>query len=102
MDYDLIVKPEAEEDLTEIFVWYEKQRKGLGHDFLLQVEAGFRFIEKNPLALSKKYKETRRHIVQRFPYAIIYLVEGSKVFVLGVVHGGRDPNWIKKRIKKFI
>ncbi len=101
MKYELIIKPEAEDDLAETFEWYEKRRKGLGHDFLLQIEASLRFIEKNPLAFPKKYEGARRHLLRRFPYAIIYHVEDSKIVVLGVVYGGRDPKWIRKRINGF-
>ncbi|MCP4113301.1 MAG: type II toxin-antitoxin system RelE/ParE family toxin [Desulfobacteraceae bacterium] len=101
MKYELTIKPEAEKDLSETFEWYEDRRKGLGYDFLLQVEAGLRFIEKNPLTFPKIYQGTRRYLVSRFPYKIIYRVEDSKVVVLGVVYGGRDPKWIKKRINRF-
>ena len=37
MNYKLIIRPEAEYDLEETFLWYEGKRKGLGYDFLLQV-----------------------------------------------------------------
>jgi toxin ParE1/3/4 len=40
MKYDLIIKPEAEKEMSEIFEWYEERRKGLGYNFLLQVDAG--------------------------------------------------------------
>lgn len=35
----LIVRRDAEEDIDQAFTWYESQRPGLGHDFLLCVEA---------------------------------------------------------------
>jgi len=35
----LIIRPEAEEDLSESYGWYERQRPGLGDEFLLRVEA---------------------------------------------------------------
>ena len=34
----LIVAPEAELDLCEAYVWYERQRIGLGEDFLSSVD----------------------------------------------------------------
>ena len=101
MNYELI-KPEAEKDMSKIFEWYETKRKGLGYDFLLQVDAGFRFITRNPFSLRKRYKGTRQHIIKRFPYTIIYFVEATKVIVLGVVHGGRNPKLIKKIINVVI
>ncbi len=44
MKYEIIIRPEAESDLIETFSWYEDNRQGLGYDFLLQVDAGLRFI----------------------------------------------------------
>jgi len=34
MAYPLIVNPEAESDLAEAQHWYERQRAGLGREFL--------------------------------------------------------------------
>ena len=100
MKYKLIIRPEAEVDLSEAFSWYEEKRKGLGHDFLLQVEAGFCFLEENPYVFPERYKESRFYLIKRFPYNIIYQVEALKVIVLAVVYGGRNPKWIKKRVRK--
>jgi len=36
MEYRVIIRPEAEDDLKETFSWYEDRRKGLGYNFLLQ------------------------------------------------------------------
>lgn len=101
MTYKLIIRPEAEKDLDDAFSWYEERRKGLGYDFLLQIEAGFRFIEKYPLALTDIYKGVRRYIIKRFPYIIFYSIDNHNVIVLAVLHSGRDPEWIKKRIKSI-
>ncbi|MGD9853029.1 MAG: type II toxin-antitoxin system RelE/ParE family toxin [Nitrospirales bacterium] len=98
MAFNLIVRPEAEQDLSEAFRWYEGQRKGLGHDFLLQIDAGFRFLERTPLVFSEKHRGIRQHLIKRFPYKIFYLVEQSTVLILAVVYGGRDPEGIRKRL----
>ncbi|MDP2644419.1 MAG: type II toxin-antitoxin system RelE/ParE family toxin [Desulfobacterales bacterium] len=98
MRYKVITRPEAENDLKAAFSWYEDKRLGLGYDFLLQVDAGIRFIERNPEVYSSGYKGIRKHIIKRFPYKIIYLVEEAKVIVLAVIHGKRIPDLIKKRI----
>ena len=45
MKYKVIIRPEAENDLKEAFSWYEDRRLGLGYDFLLQVDAGMRFMK---------------------------------------------------------
>jgi len=72
--YRVIVRPEAEDDLKGAFSWYEDNRVGLGYDFLLQVNAGLNFIMRNPEIHLIEYKGTRKHIIKRFPYKIIYLI----------------------------
>ncbi len=98
MKYRVIIRPEAEDDLKEVFSWYEEKRKGLGYDFLLQVDAGIRFIERNPKIHQTEYKRARKHFTKRFPYKIIYLVEKDKIIVLAIAHGKRRPALIKKRV----
>lgn len=98
MKYRVIIRPEAEDDLKKAFSWYEDKRKGLGYDFLLQVDAGLRFIERNPEIFKPEYKGTRKHIIKRFPYKTIYLVEKQKIIVLAVIHGKRSPYLVTERI----
>lgn len=33
-----LIRPEAEAELNEAYLWYERQREGLGADFLLCFE----------------------------------------------------------------
>lgn len=98
MKYRAIIRPEAENDLKEAFLWYEDRRQGLGYDFLLRVDAGLRFIERNPEICPPEYKGTRKHLIKRFPYKIIYLTEKERIIVLAVIHGKRSPDLMKKRI----
>lgn len=97
MKYRLIIRPEAEADLKEAYSWYEDKRTGLGYDFVLQVDAGLNFIARNPNIHPIEYKGTRKHLVKRFPYKIIYLVQNEQIIVLAVIHGRRSPALIKKR-----
>jgi plasmid stabilization system protein ParE len=101
MNYEIIIRPEAENDLKEAFSWYEDKRIGLGYDFLLQVDAGIRFIKRNPDVYSSGYQETRRHIIKRFPYKIVYFVKEEEIIVLAIIHGRRSPDLIKKREEEF-
>jgi plasmid stabilization system protein ParE len=98
MKYSIIIRPEAETDLAEAFLWYEDKRRGLGHDFLLQVEAGLKFIERSPEIHNAGYKGTRTHLIKRFPYKIIYMFAHEKVVVIALLHGRRSPELLKKRI----
>ena len=98
MSYKIIVRPEAEKDLTDAFNWYENNRSGLGYDFLLQVDAGFNFLIRNPDSHPLEYAGTRKHLLKRFPYKIIYLIDGYSIVILAVMHSRRNPKLIEKRI----
>ena len=98
MKYRVVIRPEAENDLKEAFSWYEDKRQGLGYDFLLQVDAGLRFIGRNPEICPPEYKGTRKHLIKRFPYKIIYLIERESIIVLAVIHGKRSPGLTRKRM----
>ena len=79
MSYKLIIRPEAEGDLTEQFDWYEERKQGLGYDFLTQIRSVFRDIEENPLRHAPIYRKTRRALVRRFPFKVFYLFEWMDV-----------------------
>jgi toxin ParE1/3/4 len=96
--YCVIVSPEAENDLKEIFSWYEDNRIGLGYDFLLQIDAGINFVKRNPEIHPIEYKGTRKHLIKRFPYKIIYLVKEEEIIVLAVLHGKRSFELLKSRV----
>lgn len=83
MKYKVIIRPEAEDDLKKAFSWYEEKRKGLGYDFMSHVDSGLSFIEKHPKMFPAEFKETRKHLIKRFPYKIIYLIEKEKYYSSG-------------------
>ena len=59
MKYTLTIRKEAECDISDAFNYYEKHRLGLGlgHDFLLCIDAAIAKIERNPIIYKKIYKE---------------------------------------------
>lgn len=98
MRYRLVIQPEAEDYLKKAFYWDEDKRRGLGYDFLLQVDAGLRFIERNPTVFSPVYGAARKYLVKRFPYKIIYLLDEERIIVLAVIHAKMSPRLTKERI----
>ena len=63
----IFIRPQAENDIGEAYVWYETQRAGLGDEFLLRVEASLDEIRHEPLLNTYIYKEIRRKLIRRFP-----------------------------------
>ena len=89
--YHVIQTIRSELDIIEGAAWYEMQRVGLGDEFFLCIDAELSFIKRDPLVYSEKINKIRRALVNRFPYAIFYLVKESTIIILAVIHFKRDP-----------
>ena len=67
MSHRLIIRPEAEADMTEAFEWYEERQPALGYEFLAEVHAALRAVAENPLHHQVLYKNVRRILTRKFP-----------------------------------
>ncbi|OGU36812.1 MAG: hypothetical protein A2068_08205 [Ignavibacteria bacterium GWB2_35_6b] len=100
MKYEVVLTQDANQDINETFHWYESQSIGLSKNFLAQVDNSLKIIQDNHKLFLVKYKNVRRCLIKRFPYKIFYTVNKNQIIILAVIFGGRDPNWIKKRLLK--
>lgn len=98
MTYSLFFLPELEEDSVNGYTWYEEKGTGLGEDFLRIFYALAEEIRRYPLIYQTVYKDFRRCLLKRFPYAIYYRVEKDKIIVYGLFHCARDPKTLKKNL----
>lgn len=46
--FDILLDPLAEQDVDEIFKWYERQREGLGFEFLISFNNSLEILAQNP------------------------------------------------------
>jgi plasmid stabilization system protein ParE len=91
MNYVLVFRPEVREELNEAYSWYESQKPGLGEEFLDCVDETVNRISQMPESYAVAYRDIRRAIVKRFPYAVYYRIVSSLVIVTAIFHGRRDP-----------
>lgn len=97
MTYALLLRPEAEAEVEEAYRWYERQREGLGADFLLCVEEALENIRRAPKTYPIVHKQIHRLLIRRFPFGVFYLAEGQVIVVLAVFHAHRAPRQWQSR-----
>jgi len=89
---------EAEAELREAVKYYEDKRPGLGFDFAREVEVSVdsarRFPERWPL----QNDGTRRYLIQRFPYIVVYLFLNNHIWVIALAHCKRHPGYWSTRM----
>ena len=99
MKYRLKVRPEAEADLAEARDWYNKQRPGLGKEFLAAVRQTIHRVRRSPLLFAVVYRETRCTLVAHFPYVVYFRIHGDLISVIAILHGHRDESVWQSRVE---
>lgn len=97
-EYRLVAEPRADLDVAAAFEWYEKERSGLGREFLDELRATYDRITHGPLKYQYLRSGIRRALVRRFPYGVYFAIEDEVIVVLCVLHASRDPaEWQRQR-----
>lgn len=93
MSYNLVVQSEAVLDIQEAFEWHEKQRMGLGYELIEEIETCYEKLSKHPEHYTRISERYRRIKTNRFPYLLVYEIEGDKVIINSVRHAKRQPKY---------
>lgn len=86
------IQQRAAADAEEAAGWYETQRPGLGAEFILELDAAIEKAVETPEANAPQYRDARRVLLRRFPYAVYFVFEEDVVEVFAVLHQHRDPS----------
>lgn len=81
----------AKNDIESAFAWYERQRRGLGFDFLDCIEISVKSILENPEMYQIFYSNFRGCVIRRFPFSIFYTIEDKEIVVHSVFDNRQDP-----------
>jgi len=98
--FEIIISPEAENELNISKEFYESKQEGLGKDFVKEVDKTIDRIAQNPEQFPKvKQKQVRKANVNRFPFGIYFAVKDAIINILAVFNYSRNPKKLKKRLK---
>ena len=94
---EIIVRPEAQLEVQNAFSYYEEKSEGLGFEFMRSLDAALQSVKRNPSSYQIIYKETRRVLLRKFPFALFYLIEETKIVVIAVLHQKQSEiDWIRR------
>jgi toxin ParE1/3/4 len=91
MLYNITFSDDAEDDMLAAYIWYERQKKGLGKEFNNEVKNAAASIQSNPSFYSFRMENVRACATKRFPYLILFFVDGKDIRVISVMHTSRKP-----------
>ena len=93
----IIFLPPADSELEEAIIYYNEQLQGLGDQFYDEFLVALEFIKKYPQAWQKVGEYTRRYILKRFPYMVLYVPEKDRIVITVIAHQHRHPDYYLNR-----
>jgi hypothetical protein len=90
--------PHADTELDEAIRYYEECQLGLGLDLAEEVYATIRRASEYPEAWSVMSKNTRRCLVNRFPYGVIFQIKPDMLRIIAIANLHRRPDYWKDRV----
>jgi len=87
----------AEAEFAKAVAYYEDCRRGLGIEFAQEVYVTIDRIVQFPNEWSPMSRNTRRCLVNRFPFGVIYQVKSGAVRIIAIADLRRRPEyWLNR------
>ena len=95
----VVFRQQARREFDQAGDWYEKERAGLGLEFLAEIQGLIDRITSNPEQFQILHRDVRKAVVRRFPYCVYFRERGRNIVVLAVFHGSRNPSMVEQQTK---
>jgi plasmid stabilization system protein ParE len=89
--------PQAENDVADARRWYRQRSIQASDRFMNAVASALDLIGRYPEGQPILYRTARRALVPRFPYFVLYYLDGDNAVVFGCFHTARDPKRWQER-----
>lgn len=89
--------PEAIAEARAAREWYARHDPVVGDAFMAELDRAVDLIIAGPAQWPPHLHDTRRFLLRRFPYSVVYRDTGRIVQVLAVAHARREPGYWRTR-----
>jgi len=83
--------PIAQQELTQTVEFYEQQLAGLGTSFHKEVFEAIDLISMFPESHQFITKHTRKCLLRKFPYLVLYSTINNTIVISAIAHQHRHP-----------
>ena len=91
------IHPAALEEATAAERWYRDRSDTAAVAFVAEIDRAVEQIRDAPERWPRHTQGTRRFLLRRFPFTVIYRVGSAAVEIIAVAHGRRRPDYWKGR-----
>jgi len=89
----ILVSEIARQNLIETKNYYNEERAGLGYEFVQEFMATLDRIHSQPEAWTPLSKRTRRCLMKRFPYSVVFRIvkKHCQIQIVDLMHQKQKP-----------
>jgi toxin ParE1/3/4 len=85
-------------DVKSAVTWYRNRSPKAAQDFIAELQRAADTIREAPERWPPAKNNTRRFLLWRFPFSILYSEEESVITIWAVAHGSRRPEFWTGRL----
>ena len=89
---------QAKQEFEQTIDYYESCSEGLGKQFAIEIQRSLLHITQYPHTWTLLRHGLRRYIINRFPYAILYNIDGDTVVVIAIMNTSQKPDYWTERL----
>lgn len=87
----------ARQQMVSASAHYERERTGLGDQFVAAVRAAIGMIRRDPETGFLVGNTLRMKLVKRFPYGLVFVSRPREILLVAVHHHSQDDQYWKER-----
>jgi len=97
MPYPVEIHPDAIQEAAAAVKWYASRSQQAAEAFFVELDRAVEIISESPDRWPAYLHATRRYLLRRFPFAVVYRVRPQVIQVVAIAHGKRRPGYWRKR-----
>ena len=94
----ILFHPDADDEANAAHDWYADRSIAAAESFERELDHSVKAIADNPTLWSDYVHGTKRYLMKRFPFVIVYRPKPSHIEIIAVAHGRRRPGYWRERL----
>jgi plasmid stabilization system protein ParE len=95
--------PRAREEYAAAALWYAERNPEAAERFRLLIRGSEDAVQDAPdrspfVPKVPRHLEVRRHVLQDFPYSLVYVELTNEILIVAVAHAKRRPGYWRNRV----
>ena len=85
-------------EIREAIFWYQARNPDAAHQFRNEVKRAEKMVSTRPHVWPDYLHGTKRYVLHKFPFSLIYMSHEDSLVGLAVAHSRRRPGYWKDRM----